>query len=132
MTREQGQPTDPRKPRKSTAGLDSLRGDSEFRQVRKGKTVRTAYFTLRALHYRPKRGEKYRPMTLVGIVVSKKTLKRAVERNRARRRVREALRTLMPDLPPCRAVIMPNPEVLHVPFDVLRTQLRRAFEKAAP
>ncbi len=118
------------KPRKRSGGLASLTGDREFRQVRKGKTVRTPLFTLRALHYRPRHKEPYRPMTLVGIVVAKKTLKSAVDRNRVRRRVREALRTL--DLPPCRAVLLPTPGVLRVPFAELRDQLARAFDKAAP
>lgn len=129
MTDPPDSPT-PSKPRKRSAGLASLKGEREFRQVRKGKTVRTPYFTLRAVHYRPRHGEKYLPMTIVGIVVSKKTLKHAVDRNRARRRVREALRTL--ELPPCRAMVLPSPEVLRVDFAELRAHLKRAFDKAAP
>ena len=107
-----------------------MKGEREFRQVRKGKTVRTKLFTVRAVHYRPRHGEAWKPMTIVGIVVSKKTLKLAVDRNRARRRVREALRTL--ELPPCRAVVLPTPEVLSVNFEELKAELRGAFDKAAP
>ncbi|AFZ68050.1 ribonuclease P protein component [Deinococcus peraridilitoris] len=124
------QPSSPSRTRKRSAGLASLTGEREFRQVRKGKTVRTPYFTVRAVHYRPKHREPYRPMTIVGIVVSKKTLKSAVDRNRVRRRVREALRLL--ELPPCRAMVLPNPAVLSVDFAELQAQLKRAFDKAAP
>ena len=116
--------------RRRSAGLTSLRGDAEFRKVRQGRTVRTAYFTLRAVHYRPRHGNPWKPMTVVGIVVPKKVLKHAVDRNRARRRVREAMRRL--DLPPCRAVLMLTPEVLRVDFAVLSEALRRAFDTAAP
>ncbi|WP_245588574.1 ribonuclease P protein component [Deinococcus pimensis] len=119
-----------RKPRRRSAGLTSLRGDAEFRQVRKGRAVRTPYFTLRAVHYRPKHGTPWKPMTVVGIVVPKKVLRSAVDRNRARRRLKEAMRRV--DLPPCRAVLMPTPEVLTVDFEVLTDALRRAFDRAAP
>lgn len=118
------------KKRRRSAGLASLKGEREFRQVRGGKTVRTKLFTLRALHYRPRHGEAWKPMTVVGIVVSKKTLKLAVDRNRARRRVKEAMRLL--ELPPCRAILLPTPEVLNANFDELRAELKRAFERAAP
>ena len=130
MTQDAGQRKEQGKARRRSAGLASLKGEREFRQVRKGKTLRTPLFTLRAVHYRPKHGEAYRPMTIVGVVVSKKTLRNAVDRNRVRRRVREALRTL--ELPPCRAVIHPTPEVLTVPFSELQQTLKRAFEKASP
>ncbi|PYE55337.1 ribonuclease P protein component [Deinococcus yavapaiensis] len=114
--------------RRRSGGLTSLKGEREFRQVRKGKTVRTRLFTLRALPYRPRHGEAWKPMTVVGIVVSKKTLKLAVDRNRARRRVREALRRLQ--LPACRVILQPTPDVLTANFEELRAQLREAFDKA--
>lgn len=95
-----------------------------------GVAVRDALFTLRVAEYRPRFGETWRPRAIVGIVVSKKTLKHAVKRNRARRRVREALRTLPEGLPPCRAILMPNPAVLTVPFPELQAALARALAKA--
>lgn len=112
--------------------LDALRGDREFRKVRNhGVAVRDPLFTLRLTEYRPRHGEGWRPRAIMGIVVSKKTLKRAVDRNRVRRRVREALRTLPGGLPPCRAILLPNPGVLSVPFAELQTALARAVVKAA-
>ncbi|MBZ9713139.1 ribonuclease P protein component [Deinococcus multiflagellatus] len=111
--------------------LDSLRGDREFRKVRAhGAVVRDPLFTLRVAEYRPRHGEAWQPRAIVGIVVSKKTLKRAVDRNRARRRVREALRTLPGGLPACRAILMPNPAVLRAPFEQLQAALHRALSKA--
>lgn len=111
--------------------LDSLRGDREFRKVRQhGVPLRDPLFTLRITEYRPRHGEVWQPRSIIGIVVPKKTLKLAVQRNRARRRVREALRTLPGGLPPCRAILMPNPAVLDVPFPELQAALRRALDRA--
>lgn len=111
--------------------LDSLSGDREFRKVRShGVAVRDPLFTLRITEYRPRHGEAWRPRAIVGIVVSKKTLKRAVDRNRARRRVREALRTLPGGLPACRAILLPNPGILKAPFTDVQAALGRALAKA--
>ncbi|MXV18140.1 ribonuclease P protein component [Deinococcus xianganensis] len=111
--------------------LDSLRGDREFRKVRAhGQAVRDPLFTLRVTEYRPRHGEAWQPRAIIGIVVSKKTLKNAVDRNRARRRVREALRTLPGGLPACRAILLPNPAILTVPFADLQAALERALRRA--
>lgn len=110
--------------------LEPLRGDREFRRVRQqGVALRDPLFTLRVIDYRPRYGEAWRPSAIIGIVVAKKTLRRAVDRNRARRRVREALRTLPGGLPPCRAVLMPNPGVLTVPFSELQAALARVLSQ---
>lgn len=111
--------------------LSSLRGEREFRKVRAhGSPVRGPLFTLRLAEYRPRYGEPWRPRAIIGIVVPKKTLKRAVDRNRARRRVREALRTLPAGLPPCRAILMPTPAVLNAPFAELQDALTRTLARA--
>lgn len=89
--------------------------------------LRDPLFTLRVTEYRPRYGEVWRPRAIIGIVVPKKTLRRAVDRNRARRRVREALRTLPGGLPPCRGVLMPGPGVLSVPFPELQASLARVL-----
>lgn len=98
--------------------------------------MRDPLFTLRLTDYRPRHGEAWRPRAIIGLVVSKKTLKHAVRRNRARRRVREALRTMPPEvlpggLPACRAMLLLNPGVLSVPFAELQAALARALSKAA-
>lgn len=112
---------------------ESLSGEREFRKVRRhGVALRDPLFTLRITEYRPRHGEAWRPRAIIGLVISKKTLRHATDRNRARRRVREALRTLPPELlpgglPPCRAVLHPNPEVLAAPFADLQKALARAL-----
>jgi ribonuclease P protein component len=112
--------------------LVSLRGDREFRKVRShGQVIRTRFFQLRVTDYRPRYGEVWRPRAIIGIVVPKKTLKRAVDRNRARRRVHEALRTL-PGLPPCRAILSPAALVLDVPFAELQAALGKALGSFDP
>lgn len=110
--------------------LTSLKGQREFRRVRQhGAALRDPLFTLRVTDYRPRHGEAWRPRAIMGIVVSKKTLPRAVDRNRARRRVREALRTLPGGLPPCRAILLPNPGVLTAPFPELQAALARVLSQ---
>ncbi|MBB5235063.1 ribonuclease P protein component [Deinococcus budaensis] len=105
-----------------------MTGDREFRRVRQhGSALRDPLLTLRVTDYRPRYGEAWRPRAIIGIVVPKKTLRRAVDRNRARRRVREALRTLPGGLPPCRAILMPNPAVLSAPFPDLQAALTRVL-----
>ncbi|WP_345453575.1 ribonuclease P protein component [Deinococcus aluminii] len=105
-----------------------MKGEREFRRVRQhGAMLRDPLFTLRVTDYRPRHGEVWRPRAIIGIVVPKKTLRRAVDRNRARRRVREALRTLPGGLPPCRAILMPTPGVLTVPFPELQMALSRVL-----
>jgi ribonuclease P protein component, eubacterial len=114
-----------------------LRGEREFRKVRAhGAAVRDPLFTLRLTDYRPRYGERWHPRAIIGLVVSKKTLKHAVKRNRARRRVREALRTMPPELlpgglPACRAILMLNPGVLTVPFPELQAALAQALQRGA-
>jgi ribonuclease P protein component len=112
--------------------LVSLSGDREFRKVRShGQVIRTKLFQLRVTDYRPRYGEVWQPRAIIGIVVPKKTLKRAVDRNRARRRVHEALRTL-PGLPPCRAILSPAALVLNAPFVELQAALGKALGSFDP
>lgn len=108
--------------------LSSLCSEREFRKTRmQGRYYKHPLFTLRLAHYRPAYGQSWHPHAVVGIVVPKKVLKRAVDRNRVRRRLREALRTL-PSLPACRAVFYPTPAVLEVPFADLQIALIQALK----
>lgn len=56
------------------------------------------------------------------IVVPKKLFPRAVDRNRAKRRVRAALRELGPDAP--QGPIRPSPATARLPFVELKRALR--------
>ena len=115
--------------------LQSLKGEKNFRRVRRlGVGVRKPLFTLRAIDYRPRHGAAWRPAAQIGIVVPKKVLKNATDRNRVRRRVREALRTLpnspqAQPLPACRAVLFPNADVLRTPFALLQAEIAGALKQ---
>ena len=116
-------------PRKRAVALRALKGEREFRRVRRlGVNLRTDLFSLKVTDYRPRYGQPWQPAAHIGIVVPKKVLKSAVQRNRVRRRVREALRTLPNSphaqlLPPCRGILFPTAEVLWTPFDELQAAL---------
>lgn len=65
--------------------------------------------------------------TRVGFAVSRQ-LRRAVERNRARRRLREAFRAARPAGPGRTAlVVIGRPGAVHEPFEALVTQMRQAL-----
>jgi len=66
-----------------------------FRKAIRGKLL--------MLHYQP-RGEGFSNARL-GVVVGKKLLKRAVDRNRVKRVIREQFRRLRPQLPPVDLVV---------------------------
>lgn len=64
------------------------------------------------------------------VVVSKKTLKKAHERNRLKRRVYAALEALTPRVP-MKVVILPRSEALTLPLDTLKADLERVLHKGA-
>ena len=93
-----------------------------FRKAIRGKLL--------MLHYQP-RGEGFTDARL-GVVVGKKLLKRAVDRNRVKRIIREQFRRLRPQLPPVdlviRLAVKPGPldgKVLAGDFLALMERLQR-------
>ncbi|MBU6310736.1 ribonuclease P protein component [Patescibacteria group bacterium] len=58
------------------------------------------------------------------VIISKKTLRRAVDRNRLRRRVRHIVRGLAD--PRCGVVVYPTGEALRAPYAVVRDSLGKA------
>lgn len=113
--------------------LRSLKGEKEFRRVRRlGIGLRHPLFSLKVTDYRPRHGHPWRPAAHIGIVVPKKVLPHAVDRNRVRRRVREALRTLPQSshgqaLPACRGILFPTAAAVNAPFDELQRALAEAM-----
>lgn len=79
---------------------------SEFRQVfEHGKRLHTTSFNLRAM-------SNHLGSARLGMAIAKKTLRRAHERNRIRRLVRESFRTHHVTLPAVDIVIMCRQDVL--------------------
>jgi len=68
----------------------------------------------------------------LGMIVSKRLFPHAVDRNRMRRRIREAFRRMAVDLPALDMVVRPNiASGKHDPRTALSEDLRGALEKAA-
>lgn len=104
-----------------------LRKRSEFLAVRAGTKRRGPLFLLEVLE----RGDQGLPR--FGITVTKK-VGNSVERNRIRRRVREAIRThAAGDMSPGRDyVIVGRRDILSVPFDALKEELSRRMRDNKP
>ena len=100
--------------------LVSLKGDAAFRRLRRARSYKGRYLTLR---YRP----IAEPEVRVGIVVSKKVGK-AVVRNKVKRRVREILRKT--HLPPAEVMIIARPEAAEASFQDLFKDLYRLLRKS--
>ena len=101
--------------------LPTLKKSSEFSQVRnKGKYFKSLYFNGYILQ------DKDEESFVLGLIASKK-LGNAVERNRARRRVREAIRTcsLINSLHKVKFVLILKKTVLKVPFIDLKQEIEK-------
>ena len=106
-----------------------LRRRGEFLAAARGSRLSRGPFVLQALT-RPEPG---RASTIgVGITVTRK-IGGAVVRNRARRRLREALRITLPGpaKPGADYVVVARPAVLNLPFAQLQAELAGAFAQAA-
>jgi ribonuclease P protein component len=104
-----------------------LKNRPEFVAVSKGRRVHTAHFTLQAAE---RKVETLLVAARIGLTVTKKA-GCSVERNRMRRRLREALR-LHGNLPvkaSCDYVLVARRELLNADFARLQAELGNAFQK---
>lgn len=86
---------------------------------------RVVYGTLFTLRFR-----KSEEPTKVGFVASTKVFKRASDRNRAKRRLRAALRSLEPKWPSMfDLMFIAKRDVLAADFDEIKRQVEHVFEK---
>ena len=65
-----------------------------------------------------------------GVICSRRFDKRAVYRNRARRLLYEAFRTLMQDLLPCRIIFIPRRNILQLKMQDVAENMRRVLRRA--
>jgi ribonuclease P protein component len=102
-----------------------LRRPAQFRRVRQtGRTFSSAWLTLTVA---PGRRDGVR----FGFITSRR-LGKAVQRNRARRRVREAVRLLLPSLTTGYDLLFTirSPEVIEAPFSQLQADIIRLLRQA--
>ncbi|NTU86139.1 MAG: ribonuclease P protein component [Chloroflexales bacterium] len=102
-----------------------LRRPDQFRRARReGRTVTTPLLTLNVVAGRRRR-------TRCGFVVTKR-LGTAVRRNRAKRRVREAVRLALPAITPGYDLVfvVRGPEVLVAPFPAIRQAVEQLLRRA--
>ena len=72
---------------------------------------------------------KSRKGVLVGFSISKK-VGGAVVRNRLKRRLRECVRPLLPELAPCRLVFVVREELVREPFAAMKKTVQHLIRKA--
>jgi len=106
----------------------TLRNRAEFTAVQeRGRRVSTPYFTMLGL-------PNARECDRLGIIASRK-MGGAVQRNRAKRRLREIFRSEIPDqtqqagAPYVDLVLIPRREFVHAPFTTLQSDFRAAVRK---
>ncbi|MBW4483610.1 MAG: ribonuclease P protein component [Tildeniella torsiva UHER 1998/13D] len=112
-----------------------LRRSREFSQVyRQGRKAVSAHLLVRAWSLTPVTSAK--PVadsahsSRIGIVVSLKVHKRAVVRNRLKRRVRAALRTLLPRLHSSQWIVISlKPEAAECEYGEFLRELEQLFTK---
>jgi ribonuclease P protein component len=103
---------------------ERLRKGREFDTAyREGVVIRGPFFVLRALP-----NESGHPRW--GFAVGKRLLKRAVDRNRQKRRMREAARQSAAELP-CDLVLTARQQSIDAPFGELVAEIQQLVRRAA-
>jgi ribonuclease P protein component len=133
-----GRPADATVARTEHAPFARLKKRSEFLAVAKGARHHESAFTLQALAHESHQTPSQEPACRIGLTVTKKT-GNSVERNRIRRRLREALRLsglaggmARGEIATGKArdyVVVARRETLTRDFDLLQADLARAFER---
>lgn len=109
--------------------LETIKKRADFKAAQAGRRFNTQCFTMQA---RPRPQDAAPGGTRFGFTVTKK-IGTAVERNRIRRRLREAVRKAGPGLPgpACDYVIIARRGVLDLPFIALVEDVGRAVRALA-
>lgn len=109
-----------------------LRRSQQFSQVyRQGRKATSAHLIVRLWALpAPGKPAPRPPSPCIGIVVSLKVHKRAVVRNRLKRQVRAALRTLLPRLSPALWIVISlKPEATECEYGEFLRELEQLFTK---
>jgi ribonuclease P protein component len=124
------EPGTPDEPETGSGALARLKRRADFLQAARGTRVHLPAFTLQAGRRKPL-GEAGPQAPRVGLTVTKKT-GGAVERNRIKRRLREALRhaKALSTEPDTDYVVVARREALTLAFDRLIADLQAAMRKA--
>ncbi|MBE9160187.1 ribonuclease P protein component [Nodosilinea sp. LEGE 06152] len=107
-----------------------LRRSRQFSQVyRQGKKAVSAHLIMRVWSL-PAAASETGGGPCIGIVISQKVHKRAVVRNRLKRQVRAALRTLLPQLSPSLWIVINlKPEATQCEYGEFLRELEQLFTK---
>lgn len=90
---------------------------------RKGRSMFSPFMTFRVRAVRENERK-------VGFVTPVKSFKKAVDRNRVKRRARHAFRDVLPDIPEgVHIAVLLKPAVLTAPPDALRAEIRRLIAR---
>ncbi|NQV13537.1 MAG: ribonuclease P protein component [Parcubacteria group bacterium] len=102
-----------------------LQKDDDFARVhRHGRFFKCQFVAIKSLSNR-------RPESRFGFLVGIKVSKKAIVRNKVKRRLREVVRLALPDIKPgFDVVIMVRPEAADKTYQEIETALRSAFQQA--
>lgn len=89
--------------------------------IKNGCIVHSSLFTLRILDLNENKLKS-------AFVISKKELKLAVDRNKAKRLARMALREILTHIPPIQFVVFPKKLILTTDFREIVNEFRRSFK----
>ena len=92
------------------------------RVVRHGRTIKGIFCLIRFL-------KNDLVNSRCTIIISQKILKRAVDRNKTRRRITEVIQPLMPRLAPCDIMIIVTQSILEKGFDEIKSDLEQNIKK---
>ncbi len=111
--------------------LSILRVRDDFTRLRTARAFRTDGFTLRALPASETMKTARDTTCRVGLTVSKHCSKKAVERNRIKRRLREVVRDIWPEHAACGYdyVLIARIEALNLPYGELQRSAKAALKK---
>ncbi|OIP23169.1 ribonuclease P protein component [bacterium CG_4_10_14_0_2_um_filter_33_32] len=101
-----------------------LKKEKDFQRVYKGGKINSPFFSLRYQHSKLKK-------IRVGVVVGRKVSAKSVERNQLKRRIRELVREILPDIKNNLDIVLTaNPSSKALNFQDMRQEIANLFKRA--